>query len=76
MFSDWISSTLFVLLFFIFFAARQFVRLDTLIFLFFVLFCYYLLYFSIDDRFLLFCFFFLTVFLSFPNIVSNDGGDE
>lgn len=37
-----------------FFAARQFVRLDTLIFLFFVLFCYYLLYFSIDDRFLLF----------------------
>lgn len=54
---------------FYFFAARQFVRLDTLIFLFFVLFCYYLLYFSIDDRFLhfvssflLFSFLFLILF--------------
>lgn len=38
-------------------------------------FCFVLLFF--DRRsFSAFCFFFLTAFLSFPNIVSNDGGDE
>lgn len=42
-------------------------------------FCFVLLLFVVffDRRsFSAFCFFFLTVFLSFPNIVSNDGGDE